>query len=493
MPHILHTLITRRSRRLGAGVAALLLAGCASMAPEYERPQAPLPAQFNAEQAAATPVAELAWRDYFTAPELQDLIEQALERNRDLRAALLRVQEARAAWGVTRADRVPTVGASMQSERGRVPGDLNFTGQPLVSSQHQLGVGLSSWELDFWGRVRSLDDAAVQSYLATQEAQRAATLVLVAQVADGYLGLREIDQRVRLAEQALATRAESRRVFQRRLQVGSASELELVQADLLWQQAQALLSQLALQRSTQLHALGVLVGDPGLSLPPSEQPLAALAGLPPLAPGLPSQLLENRPDIRAAEHALQAANAQIGAARAMFFPRIALTTFAGTASAELDGLFASGSRAWSFVPSVSLPIFDGGRRQANLELSEVRRDQALNSYQQAIEAAFRDVADALAARQRLDEQLQTLRGIETTLARRTQLAKRRFDAGAARYFEVLDAERDLLNAQQDVVRAEHALLSAQLSLYTALGGGSGALEPMTPQAATDQPQTPQAR
>jgi len=197
-----------------------------------------------------------------------------------------------------------------------------------------------------------------------------------------------------------------------------------------------------------------------------------------LAPGLPSQLLENRPDIVAAERQLQAANARVGAARAMFFPRIALTTMAGTASADLDGLFASGSRAWTFAPSVSLPIFDGGRRQANLELAQVQREQALNEYQQAIESAFRDVADALAAGQSLQEQLQTLRATEDTLTERARLAGRRYEAGAARYFEVLDAERDLLATQQQVVQAEHALLTARLRLYAALGGGSRTLAPL---------------
>lgn len=487
---MLASLASTRGGAIAAATAALLLAGCASLAPDYERPEAPVPQRFEASQAGAEPaqattVADLPWRDYFTAPELQRLIAQALERNRDLRSAMLRVQEARAAWGITRAERVPAVGMGLESERGRVPAELSITGQPMVASQHQLGVGIASWELDFWGRIRSLDEAAVQNYLATEEAQRAATLLLVSQVADSYLGLRELDQRVHLAEQALATRAESRRVFRRRQEVGASSELELVQAELLWQQAQALLAQLKLQRSTQMNALAVLVGEPGLELPASRQPLAELAAFQPLAPGLPSQLLENRPDILAAERALQAANAQIGAARAMFFPRIALTGLAGTASAELDGLFASGSRAWRFAPSVSLPIFDGGRRQANLELSEVRREEALNRYEQAIQGAFRDVADALAARQWLDEQLQTLRGIEATLVRRAELAKRRFDAGSARYFEVLDAERDLLAAQQDVVKAEHALMTAQLKLYAALGGGSRALDAVAPPAAED--------
>lgn len=458
--------------------ALLTLAGCTTLAPGYERPQAQIPAQFTGESAAgASQVGELAWRDYFTEPELQALITKALANNRDLRAAMLRVEQARAAYGISRADRVPVVGLGLESQRARVPGDLNLTRQPIIASQHQLGVGFTSWEIDLWGRVRSMNEAALQTYLASQDGQRAATLLLVSQVADGWLSVRELDRRMHLAEQALATRAEARRRFARRVEVGSSSKLDFVQVELLWQQASALVAQLRLQRSTQLNALGVLVGEPGLTLAPRAQPLSTLVALRPPEPGLPSQLLENRPDIVAAERALQAANARIGAARAMFFPRIALTTMAGTASADLDGLFASGSRAWTFAPSVSLPIFDGGRRQANLQLSEVQREQALNQYQQAVQSAFRDVADALAAGQSLEEQLQTLRATENTLTERARLAGRRYEAGAARYFEVLDAERDLLAAQQQLVQAEHALLTARLQLYAALGGGSRTLDP----------------
>lgn len=459
-------------------IAAMLLAGCASLAPEYVRPTAPVPAQFASEtatQASAVNAPALAWRDYFINPELQGLIEQALANNRDLRLAVLRVEEARASYRISRSDLAPTIGVAAEGTRSRTPADLSLTGQPLLSSQYQAGAGVTSWELDFWGRIRSMNEAALQTFFSTDEAWRASTLLLVSQVADAYLGVRELDERIRLANQALATRTESRRVFARRLQVGSASKLDFTQADLLQQQAQVLVQQLQLQRSTQLHALGVLVGDPGLQLPPAGKPLSALAPMRELAPGLPSELLENRPDIVAAEHSLQAAKAQIGAARAMFFPSIALTGFGGTASNELSGLFGSGNGAWTFSPGISLPIFDGGRRRANLKLTEVQRDAAVAQYEATIQNAFRDVADALSSRQWLAEQLKTLRATEATQGERARLATRRFNAGAARYFEVLDAERDLLTTQQQVVQADHALLTAQLRLYTALGGGSQAL------------------
>lgn len=461
---------TRRSLLCGL---VLALAGCTSLAPEYERPTTALPAQFaDGGPVQANDVAQLAWRDYFWHPELQTLITHALHHNRDLQAAMLQVAHARAAYGIARAERGPAVGLGLESQRALVPGDLNLSGQPVISSQHQLGVGFTSWELDLWGRVRSMNKAALHSYWASAEGERAAHLLLVAQVADGWLAVRELDWRIHLAEQALTTRAEARRVFARRVEVGSSSRLDFVQVELLWQQASTLVAQLQLQRSIQLHALGLLVGQPDLVLAPSTQSLTSLLPLAPLAPGLPAQLLHNRPDILAAEHQLQAANARIGAARAMYFPRIALTALGGTASAELDGLFTSGSRAWTFAPSIALPLFDGGRRKANVELSEVQRQQAVNQYQRTIEAAFRDVADALAANQWLDTQLRSLQATETTLTERARLAQRRYDAGATRYFEVLDAERDLLAAQQQVVQAERALHSARLQLYTALGGGS---------------------
>ncbi|HRM95441.1 MAG TPA: TolC family protein, partial [Alicycliphilus sp.] len=271
----------------GALVAGALwaLAGCTTLPPGYQPPAAQIPAQFSsASPADASQVGELAWRDYFTEPELQALITKALANNRDLRAAMLRVEQARAAYGISRADRVPAVGLGLDSQRTRVPGDLNFTGRPIVSSQHQLGVGLTSWEIDLWGRVRNMNEAALQTYLASADGQRATTLMLVAQVADGWLSVRELDHRIQLADQALATRTEARRRFARRVEVGSSSKLDFVQVELLWQQASALVTQLQLQRSTQLHALGLLVGEPGLSLAPATQPLSALAPLPPVAP-----------------------------------------------------------------------------------------------------------------------------------------------------------------------------------------------------------------
>ncbi len=457
-----------------AGVLAVT--GC-SLAPRHETPTLPVatayPADTQMHPNATTEgriAPQIAWRDYFVDPHLRVLIAQALDNSRDLNVAVLRVAEARAAYGIQRADQLPTIAATANGSRARVPGDLNMSGQSIVSSQYQVGAGLSTWELDFWGRVRNLKDAALENFLATDEARRAITLSLIAQVADSYLTLRELDERIALAQQTIASREESLRIFKRRFEVGAIAKMDLVQVEVLLQQAQTLAAQLEQGRAVQAHALTLLVGSP---LPPLPENTGlgddALARE--LRVGLPSDLLLQRPDIVAAEHQLRAAQANIGAARAAFFPRITLTGSAGTASAGLDGLFDSGSRAWSFMPSLSLPIFDAGRNRANLDLAEVRRDLAVTNYEKTVQAAFRDVSDALSARRWLTEQVRIAQATLAAQTERARLSQLRYDNGSAPYFEVLDAQRELLTAEQQLVQTRRALLSSRVSLYAALGGG----------------------
>jgi multidrug efflux system outer membrane protein len=452
--------------------AALLLSGCASMAPPYETPALPVAPHYGTADADApgADAAATGWRDYFIDPRLQALIAQALENNRDLRATALRVDEARAAYGIQRAEQFPAVGLQAGMDRSRTPGDLNVTGQPQLGSQYQVALGLASWEIDFWGRVRSLRDAALQNYLATDAARRAVTVGLIAQVANSDLALRELDERLALAHQTTDSRKESLRIFTRRVEVGAASRLNLTQMQTLLTQAQSLSAQLEQARAQQAHALALLVGAP-VALPPAASRLEAMQ-MPALRAGLPSDLLTQRPDIVAAEHQLKAAQAQIGAARAAFFPRIALTGLLGTASAELGGLFDSGSQKWVLSPLLSLPLFDGGRRDNNLSLAETRRHLALANYDKTVQGAFRDVADALAARQWLQRQLVLAQDGLATQAERARLSQLRYDNGAAAFLEVLDAQRDLLVAEQQVVQLRRALLSSQVGLYAALGGGS---------------------
>lgn len=462
---------------LCALAGALALDGC-FLATRYKAPSLPVAAAYPADtrmQPNATTegriAAETAWRDYFVDPHLRALIARALDNSRDLKIAVLRVAEARATYGIQRADRLPTIAATANGSRARVPGDLNMNGQSVVSSQYQVGAGLAAWELDFWSRARNLKDAALENYLATDEASRAITLSLIAQVADSYLALRELDERIALVGQTIASREESLRIFKRRFEVGAIAKMELVQVEVLLHQAQTLAAQLEQGRALQAHSLALLVGSP-LPPPPENTGFSDNAVARELRVGLPSDLLLQRPDIVAAEHQLRAAHANIGAARAAFFPRITLTGSAGTASAGLNGLFDSGSRAWNFLPSLALPIFDAGRNRANLDLAEVRRDLAVMNYEKTVQAAFRDVSDALSTRHWLTEQVRIAQATLAAQTERARLSQLRYDNGSAPYFEVLDAQRDLLTAEQQLVQTRRALLSSRVSLYAALGGGN---------------------
>jgi multidrug efflux system outer membrane protein len=468
-PHWIH----RVTRLLAiAATVDFLLAGCVSMAPSYQVPSLPVSPSYASNTAQkGESAAALGWRDYFTDPQLQALITLALDNNRDLRTAVFRVEEARALYGIQRAEQFPAIGAQASGDRSRIPGDLNLTGKPLEGSQYRAELGLASWEIDFWGRVRNLKDRALENYLATDEARRAGAIALIAQVANSYLSLRELNERIVLARRTIASRSESLRIFTRRVEVGSTSRLNLTEVQTLLTQAQALGAQLELLRAAQGHALTLLVGAP-IDFPFLEKPLDDQAVLVTLRPGLPSDLLIQRPDILAAEHQLKATHAHIGAARAAFFPQVTLTGVYGTASAELEGLFASGSQAWIFSPRLSLPIFDGGRRRNNLDLAEARRDLAVAHYEKTVQSAFRDVADALSARHWLAEQstiAQTALAVQTERARLSQL---RYNNGAAPFLDVLDAQRDLLAAEQQSVQIRRALLSSRVNLYAALGGGA---------------------
>lgn len=471
---------------------AMLCAGCTSMlAPQFAAPALPVPTTWPdaPPTTRGQPAPALAWNAYFTDPQLQRFIQTALDNNRDLRVALLRVEEARAAYRIQRADLLPQVSVGGQGARARVPGDLNLSGSPVTSDEYRVELGVSSWELDLWGRVRNLKESALQQWLATEAGSQAARTALIAQVANAYLAERDLDERVALARRTVETRQDSFRIFSRRLEVGSASRLELTQVHTLLSQAQILLSQLEQARAAQTHALALLLGaDPGPL--PDAPPFDETVVLAELAPGLPSDLLMARPDIQAAEHRLIAAHADIGAARAAFFPRIALMGSLGSASAELDGLFSSGSRAWTFAPALSLPIFDMDRRRANLDVAEVRRHIAVADYEKTIQTAFREVSDALSARRWLTEQRDLQRELLAIARERAGLSQLRYDSGSATFLDVLDSQRELLSAEQQLVQARRALLSNEVALYTALGGGTrnaapGATAP-TPAPATSR-------
>ena len=448
--------------------SAGLLSACSSI-PSYERPAAPVPEHFTAgEEKQATPLP--GWREYFPDPALHGLIEAALQHNRDLRIAVARVEEARALAGVARADRFPTADAQGSANRSRTPADLSSTGQTLNASRYDLGLGVTAFELDFWGRVAALDEAARAQYLASDEAAKSFRIGLVGDVAGTWFLLAELTERWHLAGDTLKTREESLALIRRRQEAGLATDLDVLAAESLVESVRSQWADLKRQRAQAENALRLLTGM-GAAVPvpadvSSRPPLAELA------PGLPSEVLLRRPDVRAAEQRLIATNANVGAARAAFFPRIALTANLGTASSQLSGLFGGGSESWLFQPVLKLPLFDGGRTRANLEVAEARKVQAVADYEKTIQQAFREVADALAARAAFGEQLRADAANLRAQQARLERVKARERAGVASYLEVLDASRDAFGAEQSLAGTRRQLLSAQVGLYKALGGGA---------------------
>ncbi len=440
------------------------------MTTAYVRPALPTPDRYpDATGAVAAASAAIGWRRVFTAPPLRTLIEDALANNRDLRIAAGRVEAAQANARAQTAQRFPSLSALGLGARSGLPAGLSLTGRPTTSSLY-LGALSASWETDFWGRLRSLSQSARESYLASEDARRAVASGLIREVAAGYLRELEYRERLELARRTIANREESLRIVRRRYEVGSGSKLPVTQAQTLLGQAQTERQALELARAQNTESLALLVGRPvkredapgGLALADFAAPLSA---------GLPSELLVNRPDVRAAEHRLRAAHADIAAARAAYFPDISLMASGGGASAQLDKLFGTGTGLWSFTPTVTVPIFNGGRLDGALAGARAERDIALAAYEQAIQSAFRDVADALAARRWLAEQIQSTEQTLEALTERARLADLSYANGRAAYLEVLEAQRDLFSAQEGLVQLRRAQLESEVDLYAALGGG----------------------
>lgn len=455
------------------------LAGC-SLAPEYQRPVAPVPADWPLKVGAASaghfrpdslPAGGTAitadWRAFFTDPHLQALIAAALEHNRDLRIAVARVDEARALAGIARAERLPVVDVGAQSQAARTPGELTSTGNATIGRRTEINLGIAAFELDFWGRLNNLDAAARAHFLASDYAQQAFRLTLIADVAAGYYSVLELNQRITLVEATLDSRAESRQLIERRRDVGLAGDLDVLAADAVWQTARAEAANLARQRAAAENALRLLVGDASTVLP-----APSLVPQPEIAVGLPAEVLLSRPDVLAAEQKLRAANANIGAARAAFLPRISLTATAGTASRALSGLFGGGSGAWSFVPFVKWPLFDADRAESNVDLAESRKHIAVADYEKTLQQAFREVADLLAAREHYAAQLQALEAAVTAQGERLKRVEARHVAGVSSYLELLDAQREHFAAQQSVLAVRRAQATTAASLFKALGGAS---------------------
>lgn len=451
-------------------LAAAITAGC-SMAPTYERPGAPIPGSYPDTSMQAPdiqPAASIAWRDYFTDPRLASLIELALANNRDLRVAVQNIEQARAQFRIQRAQQLPNVGVGASFTRGRDP-----TQSPNVYESDSLSVGITAWELDFFGRIQSLKDAALAQYLATEETRKAAQISLIGAVAGGWLTLLADETQLQITRDTLQTRLDSLKLIQISFDHGAVSEIDLRSAQSLAESARAAYAQQRRQRAQDENALALLLGSP---VPPETitQGISALSGAAPMSDlpaGLPSDLLENRPDIRAAEQQLIAANANIGAARAAFFPRISLTTSIGTASNDLSNLFEAGTKAWLFAPQLTLPIFNAGANIAGLDSAKAGREIAVAQYEKAIQTAFREVADAQAGRATLGEQLQALRAQQDAESARFRLVDLRYRNGVASALDLQDAQRSLFAAQLATVQTQLAQLQNQVAMYKVLGGG----------------------
>lgn len=465
-----------RSLALSA-MASAVLAGCVNLAPEYTAPASPVPQALPSSGVEAPTPIDVGWRSFFVEPRLRGTIELALANNRDLRVAALNIERARAQYGIARAGLFPTVEAGASGSRSRTPGSLSTSGEARIGSQYSADLGLTSYEIDLFGRVRNLGESALQSYFQTEETRRSTQISLIASVATAWLQLAADEQRLLLARNTLESQRKSFDLVERSHRLGAQSGLALAQARSTVDAARADAAAFDSQVEQDRNALALLVG----AMPPADLLPAAPASdaaapataaqllVPP--PDLPSSVLQRRPDVRAAEHALRASNADIGAARAAFFPRIALTASAGTASSTLSGLFAGGSKAWSFAPSISVPIFDGGANRANLRVAEAQQKIQIATYEKTVQTAFREVADALAERRTLAERLDAQRSLLDATSRSFELSQSLFRSGASSYLDVLDAQRAFYAAQQTLIGLQLTEQTNRLTIYKTLGGG----------------------
>ncbi|GAB5100918.1 efflux transporter outer membrane subunit [Caballeronia sp. HLA56] len=462
-----------------AAAVSVIATGC-TMAPKYERPLPPVAASFptggvyetqppGAHNANGVAAADTGWRNFFVDARLQQLIDIALKNNRDLRVAVLNVQAAQAQYRVVRSELFPTIGAQAGQSKQRTPKDLSFLDQ-TISNQYSVGLN-GAWEIDLFGRVQSLRNQALAKYLATAYARKAAELLLVSQVATQYLQVLQADDLLRVTQQTLKTARDSYGINKLKFDNGTASELELSQSQTVVESAAANFQAQERARAQAVNALVLLLGEPMPANMTGGMPLDDQHLLTDIPAGVPSDLLTRRPDIMEAEQNLVAANANIGAARAAFFPSISLTGSFGTLSPSLGGLFKPGSAAWSFAPTITLPIFEGGQNMANLDLANVQKKIEIAQYERAIQSAFREVADGLAARGTYDQQIAALTRDVSAQQRRLDLSTLRYKQGVDSYLGVLEAQQDLYSTQQMLITARTERLSNLVSLYQALGGG----------------------
>lgn len=469
-------------RRLLHVLALLALSGC-SLIPDYFRPALPVTdrwpdgpaAKAAADTPGTVPVADIGWRDFFADPVMQELIALTLANNRDLRVAALNVQQAQAQYRVDRASLFPTLNASGNMEYTRTPADLSTTGSALNSRQYSLGLGATSYEIDLFGRIRSQAEQARQQFLSDAETQESTQISLIAQVASEYLTWLADRESLAVAQNTERAQTDSLRLTSLKARTGSGTALDVAQAEVSVRNAQTAAAIYARQVGQDLNQLVLLVGAP-LPAPlldrmTAQTGLAAQGPFPPLPAGLPSDLLARRPDIRAAEHTLLAANANIGAARAAFFPQITLTASGGTESTQMRRLFTGSQGFWSFSPSISVPIFDAGKNFASLDIAKIETRIEVANYEKAIQSAFKDVSDALVAHTTYIDQLAAERALVDADARYFDLASMRFRTGTDTYLNVLVAQKDLFDAQLSLISLRLSAMQNELTFYKALGGG----------------------
>lgn len=472
-------MLTKAMRKIifpTASLTILAVAGC-TMAPDYERPASPVPQSWGQSAAelgsgAGAGATELAsWESFFQDEKIRQLVTTALDNNRDMRIAALNVEALMAQYRIQRASLVPSVGVTGSKTKVRTPGDL-AGGHSVISDTNSLSVGVTAWELDLFGRVRSLKTEALESYLASEQTRRSVQLTLVAEVAAQYMTRVALNEHLQIAQDTLDSLNHSLELTKQMREVGNSSEMDVQSAIGQVAQAKASVASYQMLLAQADDALALLVGAPVdmKTLAPADT-LDQVSDLGEVAAGLPSDLLERRPDILAAEHLLKAANADIGAARAAFFPKIALTASAGTASTQLSGLFKDGSGAWTFAPSISLPIFAGGANKANLDLSKVEKRVEIATYEKAIQTAFSEVSDALVSAQPLEAVVSADQELVAAQQKRLDLATERYKNGVDSYSDVLLAQQSLYTARQSLVTAQLALMSNRVTLYKVLGGG----------------------
>lgn len=455
---------------------ALILSGC-TLIPSYERPASPVPQTFDGSTGVppTTPVSEIGWRQVFTDPKLQQVIELALTNNRDLRVAALKVEQARAQYGVQRSALAPAIGVDGNNSNSRTPGDLSSTGESVIAHSYSATLGFSSYELDLFGRLRSLKQEALNTYLSTDEARRSSQISLVAEVATAYLTLAADQDLLKLAQNTLASQEKSYQLIERRFELSVASALDLRQAQTTVESARVDVEDYTAQVAQDRNNLMLLTGTVlPFRLMPAELPTTASADtniLATIPAGLSSDLLQRRPDILEAEQTLRAANANIGAARAAFYPSITLTGSAGTSSANLADLFKGGTGSWNFAPQISVPIFNAGSNQAKLDVAVISRDIDVAQYEKAIQTAFREVSDALVQRDTLLRQLLAQQTLVNATAESYQLSKVRYENGIDSYLGLLDTQRSLYSAQKTLISTLLSRLINQVTFYKVMGGG----------------------